>query len=185
MNISMLMTRNVIKIKETASIRQVLKLFGEHGISSAPVVNSRNEAIGFISTRDMMRYIGKHKPILFPAPSWHIFNQRIVWLDQIDLKHKIRHLIRCNVMDVASRQLTIIPEHTPVEKVAAMLGEDHVDHILVGHGKSVTGIVGRNDVIEYLYRFSGTLVPSSASDKSGSGYFKGNQGMAVNESGSF
>ncbi|WP_420872006.1 CBS domain-containing protein [Cohnella rhizosphaerae] len=56
-----IMIKQVYKVKESDTVRRVIERFIEHGISGLPVVNDRNEIVGYVSDGDVMRYIGKHE----------------------------------------------------------------------------------------------------------------------------
>lgn len=130
-----------------------MQRFAEHRISGLPIVNDRNEIIAFISAREMMRYIGRHKPIIFPSLNY--FSRRVVWLDKVALEHKVRHLFQCNVMEVATRRVTTVREDAQIDDVATLLSNKHINHILVGRDGVIVGIVCRSDIIRYI----STLVP--------------------------
>ncbi len=57
------MKKEVIKVKETDSVRSVIEKFIEYGISGLPVINDANKIVAYISDGDIMRYIGKHKDV--------------------------------------------------------------------------------------------------------------------------
>ena len=57
------MKKEVIKVKETDSVRSVIENFIEYGISGLPVINDANKIVAYISDGDIMRYIGKQKDI--------------------------------------------------------------------------------------------------------------------------
>lgn len=49
-----IMSRNVISVKENASVLEVVECFERHAVSCVPVINLDNEPIGIISWRDVM-----------------------------------------------------------------------------------------------------------------------------------
>ena len=59
-----IMIKEVYKVKESDTVRAVIEKFVEHRISGLPVVNDRNEIIGYVSDGDIMRYIGKRNGVL-------------------------------------------------------------------------------------------------------------------------
>ena len=51
-------------MKEYDYVGFVIEKFIEYGISGLPIVNDRNEIVGYISDGDILRYIGKHDDIV-------------------------------------------------------------------------------------------------------------------------
>lgn len=56
-----MMMNGVFKVKKTENVCSVTKFFIENRISGMPVVNDKDEIVGYVSDGDMMRYIGKHR----------------------------------------------------------------------------------------------------------------------------
>lgn len=50
-----IMIKEVLKVKDDSTVKDVLEIFSTHKISGLPVVNNRNETIGYISDGDIMR----------------------------------------------------------------------------------------------------------------------------------
>ena len=59
-----IMKHHVIKVKEYDYVGFVIEKFIEYGISGLPIVNDRNEMVGYISDGDILRYIGRHDYIV-------------------------------------------------------------------------------------------------------------------------
>lgn len=55
--IRQIMTPNPITVKNTDGIRDAGKLYIKHNISLLPVVNEKEELVGVLSWKDVMRYI--------------------------------------------------------------------------------------------------------------------------------
>lgn len=56
-----IMTRQPISLNENANAREAIKVFNENKISCIPIVNDKNQPVGIISWRDIMRELGKAK----------------------------------------------------------------------------------------------------------------------------
>ncbi|GMX61187.1 CBS domain-containing protein [Paenibacillus elgii] len=147
MKISDIMVQHVVKVKENASVQEVLERFAEHKINGLPVVNERNEIVAFISTHDMIRYLDRRKPIIFPTfRSFHY--SPIVWFDEIALEHKLRHLTDCNVMEVAIRDFPTISHNALLKDVATVFKQKNISHLPVERDGILVGIVNRSDMIK-------------------------------------
>lgn len=79
-----IMIKEVLKVKDDSTVKDVLEIFSTYKISGLPVVNDRNEIIGFISDWDIMRWIGKKEPVLID-----LFFVNAVFLDQESLEENL------------------------------------------------------------------------------------------------
>ena len=53
-----IMTRNLITLHESSSVKDAVELFNNHKISCIPVINTNHEPVGMLSWRDIMRELG-------------------------------------------------------------------------------------------------------------------------------
>lgn len=56
-SIRSIMTRNLIAVKEHTQFKEVLHIMAKHNISRVPVVNDKNEIIGIISEKHLLKII--------------------------------------------------------------------------------------------------------------------------------
>jgi acetoin utilization protein AcuB len=49
------MSRNLLTLKQSASINEAITLFNEHSISCIPIIDSAGKAIGIVSWRDILK----------------------------------------------------------------------------------------------------------------------------------
>jgi acetoin utilization protein AcuB len=50
-----IMSRNLLTLKQSASINEAITLFNEHSISCIPIIDSAGKAIGIVSWRDILK----------------------------------------------------------------------------------------------------------------------------------
>ena len=55
-NINQVMTRNIVTIPSSYSIKEVAKIFANHEFHALPVVNN-NKLIGIVTTTDLIKYL--------------------------------------------------------------------------------------------------------------------------------
>lgn len=142
------MIHQTIKVKEGDTIGLVLDKFVKYRISGMPVVNDRNEIVGYISDGDIMRRIGKKSPIVFDS----IWFSAVVQ-DQEDLEHKFRKLVKLGVMEVATKHVITVESDTEIDEIAAILGQKRIKKVpVVRHGVLV-GIISRGDIVRAITHY--------------------------------
>ncbi|MFB6468354.1 CBS domain-containing protein [Cytobacillus sp. Hz8] len=145
-----IMVRNVIKVKENQLIEDVLDRFVEYRISGIPVVNEQNELVGYVSDGDIMKWLGKHDPVIIDY-----FYFTTVIEDEESLEDKFKRLIRKNVMEVARKNVITVDENMEIEKVAEILGRKKIKKVPVVKNKILTGMISRGDIVRSLkHRFN-------------------------------
>lgn len=140
-----IMIKDVLKVKENSSVKDVLEIFSFYKISGLPVVNDRNETIGFISDGDIMRWIGKREPIFI-----NLFIVNAVFLDYESLEEKFHRLVVENVMNVAKKKVIAVEEDVDIENVATILGNKKIKKVPVVSNGVLRGIISRGDIIRFV-----------------------------------
>ncbi|MFB1050906.1 CBS domain-containing protein [Paraliobacillus sp. JSM ZJ581] len=148
MNANQLMKYPVIKVKETSTIKTVIKQFIQHGISGLPVVNERNEVVAYISDGDMMRYIGRHKNIVIDSFSF----VNVMMGDEYSFEERTGKLLDLNVLKIAKTKVITVSSNEHVENIAAILGEKQIKKLPVVKDGVLVGIISRGDVIRAAFK---------------------------------
>jgi CBS domain-containing protein len=143
-----IMNSNVYKVKQEDSVRSVIEMFIEYGISGLPIVNDRNEIVGYVSDGDIMRHIGKHKDIVFDI----IFYMEIVKGDDLEFEDRIRKILDLNVMEIAKKTVETISWEEEIENIAAILGKKQIKKLPVERNGVLVGIISRGDVIRNSFK---------------------------------
>lgn len=143
-----IMIKNVYKVKEYDTVRTVIEKFIERKISGLPVVNDRNEIVAYISDGDIMRYIGKHRVLIFNS----LFYSTILQGDTEGFDEKTASLLSSNVMNIAQKKVITVTWNEEVENIAAILGEKHIKKLPVERNGVLVGIISRGDVIRNVFK---------------------------------
>lgn len=143
-----IMNKYVYKVKETESVRNVIEKFIEHGISGLPVVNDRNEIVGYVSDGDIMRFIGKHKDIIING----FFYVNVIKGDEEEFEERVKKVLELNVMEIAKTSVEKISWDTDVEDIAALLGKKQIKKLPVERNGVLVGIISRGDVIRTSFK---------------------------------
>ncbi|EFM08608.1 CBS domain containing membrane protein [Paenibacillus curdlanolyticus YK9] len=143
-----IMNSQVYKVKETDKVRSVIEKFIAHGISGVPVVNERNEIVGYVSDGDIMRYIGKHKDYVI---DWFYY-LAVVKGDNEEFEERAKHLLNLNVMTIAKKKIETAQWDDEVETIAATLGNKQIKKVPVVRKGVLVGIISRGNVIRHAFK---------------------------------
>jgi CBS domain-containing protein len=142
------MIRQVHKVKESDTVRSVVEKFIAHGISGLPVVNERNEIVGYISDGDIMRYIGKHDDLIVDAGYFFAVFKG----DDSQFEERARQLLSLNVMKLAQKKVVKVQWDEEIENVAAILGKKKIKKVPVERNGVLVGIISRGNVIRQTFK---------------------------------
>lgn len=143
-----IMIQNVYKVKESDTVRSVIEKFIDHRISGLPVVNDRNEIVGYISDGDIMQYIGKHEDRIFAG----YFYSFIMPGDEEEFEEREERLLHLNVMELAKKKVITVSWEEEIEKVAAILGKKQIKKLPVERDGVLVGIISRGDIIRQCFK---------------------------------
>lgn len=141
-----IMISQVYKVKESDRVKAVIEKFSDHRISGLPIVNERNEMVAYISDGDIMRYIGKKHIAL------DFYNFAAIYeLDKECFRIRSKSILNLNVMDIAKKKVIKVQWDTPIEEVAAILGDKRIKKVPVENHGVLVGIISRGDVIRHVF----------------------------------
>ncbi|WP_256757871.1 CBS domain-containing protein [Cohnella sp. WQ 127256] len=142
-----IMIRNVYKVKESDKVRSVIEKFITHRISGLPVVNERNEIVGYISDGDIMRFIGKQsdRVVDFMYFSTIIRDPRC-------LEDKVAEILNLDVMTLCKKKVITADWETDIDQIAAILGKKQIKKLPIVRSGVLVGIISRGDVIRHAFR---------------------------------
>ena len=142
-----IMISQVYKVKESERVKAVIEKFSDHRISGLPIVNERNEIIAYISDGDIMRYIGKK---LMTLDFYNFANIYVMDKEYFELRSK--SILNMNVMEIAKKKVVKVQWDTPIEEIAAILGEKKIKKVPVERKGVLVGIISRGDVIRHVFK---------------------------------
>lgn len=143
-----MMIREVYKVKEDDTVKTVIEKFIKYRISGLPVVNDRNEIVGYISDGDVMRYIGKRKDIYLD----NIYYSFVIKDDLEDFEERERRLLELNVLEIARKKVVTVDWQETIEDIAALLGNRQIKKVPVVRKGVLVGIISRGDIIRHAFK---------------------------------
>ncbi|WP_312093539.1 CBS domain-containing protein [Niallia sp.] len=143
-----IMVSQVYKVKESDTVRSVIEKFIDYKISGLPIVNDRNEIVGFISDGDVLRYIGKHDDHIIDS----IYYAVVIKGDDEDFNQRLQSLLHLNVMKIAKKKVVKVAWDEKIEIIAALLGKKQIKKVPVEKNGILAGIISRGDVIRNSFK---------------------------------
>lgn len=148
------MTRNVVTIRESASVREAARLLVEHRVSGLPVVGADGGVIGLITEADL---IVRQQTVPPRHPWWHRF-----FSDPERLAEEYRKSAGSTVGDVMTRAVICVDPRMPIDAIATLLERRGIKRVPVVAQGRLVGIVSRADLVRALAsRGAGPAVPAA------------------------
>jgi len=158
MKVADIMTRSVIVIGPSTTLRDAARLMLEHQISGLPVVDADGRAVGMLTEADLLRRgeIGTDTQ----EGGWRAF-----FADPERLANEYVHMHARSAGEVMSRQLVAVEPDTPLAEAVELMHARGFKRLPVLSGERVVGILSRADLLRVLAKLlSGPASPVSASD---------------------
>lgn len=143
-----IMRRDAYTLPASATVLDAIHMFVEKNVSAMPIVNDKNEPVGFISDGDVMRELSD-KSQMYTDPVVLIMRlQR----DNSGFDEKLDALVNRNVMEIATRNTIGINIDADLPMVCRVLGNNHLKKApVLDHGK-VVGVINRSDITQYAMK---------------------------------
>lgn len=136
-----------LTIPSDASLKDAIRLFSQTNSSGAAVVDKESRVIGFLSTGDIMKYLGDIESSLAT-----VSNQVSVYriFEDKDFKERVSDLLDLSVMDIATKKVITIDPNTSLEKACTVLSSNKIKKLpVVDEGKFV-GAISRKNVVNAI-----------------------------------
>ena len=143
-----IMRHDAYTLPASATVLDAIHMFVEKNVSAMPIVNDKNEPVGFISDGDVMRELSD-KSQMYTDPVVLIMRlQR----DNSGFDEKLDALVNRNVMEIATRNVIGVNIDADLPMVCRVLGNNHLKKApVLDHGK-VVGVINRSDITQYAMK---------------------------------
>ena len=138
----------VYSVPETATVSDAVRLFVDKGISAAPIVNTKGQAIGFISDGDVMRALSKRERT-YMDPIIMIMRTEA---DGHGFDEKLESLMDMNVKRIGAMGIVGVDVHADLADVCRVLGENRLKKVPVTDEGRIVGMINRSDITQYAMR---------------------------------
>jgi CBS domain-containing protein len=152
MSVNNAMTKDVISVKATASVRDAWIVFMETGISGAPVVDDSGALVGVLSITDIFRAVIDRvqkarslREATFQSPDPAAVEKEEIRELSLALRAVTEGSV-ANVLPKDQKLLTLSPGDS-FDRAIHLMAEHHVNRLPVVRENQVVGIITRQDVI--------------------------------------
>ena len=141
------MTKKVIAVKESESIKKLFKLMDRHDILGAPVVNEKKQVIGIVTESDLINHFTTLK-----SPQGINLLGSIVYLDDInEFNENLKDHCAENVKDIMTgKVVTIKPDATLLDAINLMSKNGITRLPVVDKKNKLIGIITRSDIVHQI-----------------------------------
>lgn len=129
--VSDLMSRNILVGHVTNSFTHTLRIFSEMTFHHLPIVNSRQEVIGIISSNDMLKALALKLPMLKQSDE-----------ETLNMMFDIRNLMTPNPQ--------VISSDATINEALNIFSKHHIHALPVIDENELIGIITSNDVLGAL-----------------------------------
>jgi len=129
-----IMSENIVKIKENASVRDAAHILLRFQINGLLVLSEDGQrVVGIVTTTDFLRLMDQalSKP-----------GQRM---------KELKKMSELRVADVASRDMISVQKNTKIEKVVSIMRRKNVHTLPVYNGDKLVGVIGKHDLINAAF----------------------------------
>jgi CBS domain-containing protein len=145
------MSGNVIKISENASVSDMIFLFNREKITGAPVVNDKERLVGVVSLNDVAASTHQRAAIASRKlesefyQSWgHYVTPEDVGGFYLELNEDWK------VKDIMSRSVLTVTEDTSLREAAAMMLYNKIHRLIVVNGSRIAGVISTSDILRLI-----------------------------------
>ncbi len=146
MQINEFMIRDVVKIEEHVTVKELLEILVANKIGGVPVVDKQGNLQGMISDGDVIRFLQPQGRTIYDIYTLVLVSE------QQDLKDKLQSSIHLPVVDMMKKQkLYSVKPNDKLEKALEILAEHGFKKIpVVNDAGRVVGVISRGDLIRYI-----------------------------------
>jgi CBS-domain-containing membrane protein len=137
------MTRDVITVSPSASVREAAKLMTDRKLSGLPVVTSESRLVGMLTASDLLHRVetGTER-----RPSWFAS----FFSDPDEMARRFAKTHGLKVHEVMSRHVITVRDDVSLSEVADVLDRNKLKRVPVVRNGIVAGIVSRSDLVRVL-----------------------------------
>ncbi|MDR2550915.1 MAG: CBS domain-containing protein [Desulfobulbus sp.] len=141
-----IMTREVITVKESATVRDLAALLLTSNISGVPVVDDDGKVIGVVTESDLIFQNKKvHLPTAFALLDAFVFLERPGKMEQ-----ELKKMAGSKVGDICSRKLVSVTPETELDELATLMAEKNIHTLPVMNEGQLVGVIGKSDIIRTI-----------------------------------
>jgi CBS domain-containing protein len=147
-----IMRKKIITVGGWLTLPELAKIFEEHAITGAPVVDESGLVLGVVSQTDLVR---SRREASDGVPLYH----RELDAPLATLGLHFEEVEQSRVAQIMTPGAISFDQETPVEKLAAAMLERHIHRVLITRADRLAGIVTTMDLLRALVVIAKKNVP--------------------------
>ena len=148
-----IMRKDVVTVRDTATVKELARLLVERRISGAPVVDASGKLVGVVSQTDLVRGV-REDPQPHEVPAYHADLDRWLGRRGYQVEAPDFKLVR----EVMTPGVIAADVKTPVIELAKTMARKHIHRLIITEKKKIAGIVTSMDILQAFVRLSDELV---------------------------
>ncbi len=141
-----IMTKEVITVKEEATVSEVVRILLGNRISGVPVVDDKDELSGIVSEADLI-----YRERNIHLPTFITIMDGVIFLESMKkVEDQLRKMTGYVVKDIMTKPVITVTEDTSVEEAARIMMDKNVNRVPVVRDKKIVGIVTRADILKAI-----------------------------------
>ncbi|MFH0913442.1 MAG: CBS domain-containing protein [Candidatus Omnitrophota bacterium] len=155
MQVKEIMSQEVITVKRSTSLKQLLKIFTKfHMFPLVPVVEENDRLVGIVSFRNLINVFSPRQSQILKAVPFLDEQEEDIF--KVELTEDIGNLVV--VEDIMETKFISIPDNAPLEK-AYNLMKLHLkeEFPVVNSSGKLVGMIGIFDIIRQVFREKGII----------------------------
>ena len=155
MQVKEIMSKEVITVQRSTTLKELLKIFGKfHIFPLVPVVEEDKHLIGIVSFRNLIDTLSSYNPnVLKLVP---FLDEEETDIFKIDITEDIGNLVV--VEDIMEREFISIPGDTSLEEAYKLMRLHLKEEFpVIDKSGKLVGIVGIFDIIQAVFRQKGII----------------------------
>lgn len=143
-----IMTRNVVSIKGTTTVREMAGIFDTMRFGTLPIVDDAGNLTGIVTASDLVE---QDRPLHMPTVI-SLFDWVIPLEGESTLQRDLDRITAQTASELASTDVVTISPSEPVSSAAEIMSSKKIHALPVVDGKKLVGIVSRIDIIRSMNR---------------------------------
>lgn len=143
-----IMTKEVISVKGTTTVREMAGIFDKMGFGSLPVLDEQGQLSGIVTASDL---IEQGRPLHIPTVI-SLFDWVIPLESEHRLEEDLKKITAQTAAELASQDVITIAPSEPVSRAAEIMSSHKLHAIPVVEGKKLVGMISRIDIIRAMNR---------------------------------
>lgn len=143
-----IMTKNVVSIKGTTTVREMATIFDKMRIGTLPIVDDAGNLTGIVTASDLVE---QDRPLHIPTVI-SLFDWVIPLEGESSLQRELDKITAQTASELASTDVTTVAPSDDVSSAAEIMSSKKLHVLPVVEGKKLVGVLSRIDIIRSMNR---------------------------------